>query len=461
MNGETNLIMKTFHVTLANSLIAFVTNNFVWFAVTFWVYLETKSVIATSVMAGVFTLTIAFSGFFLGSLVDRFPKKRVMLLSSVVSLVLYTIAGFIFVTTPYEVFRDASSVRLWIFIVLALVGAIGGNLSGISLSTFVTILIPEDGRDKANGLVGTANGVAFLGASIFSGLAVGYLGMFWVLAIAIVMSLLVIAHLATLAIPDLQKRVRHAHDGEPEHEHEQSHEGVDIPGTIRAIRLVPGLFGLIFFHTFNNFLGGIFMSLMDAYGLLLVSVQVWGILWGILSLGFIVGGMVVAKKGLGKNPLRTLFLGNIAMWSICSVFTLQASIVLLAIGMFVWLCLIPAVEAAEQTILQKVVPPERQGRVFGFAQSVEQAASPITAFLIGPIAQLIFIPFMTTGAGVELLGPWFGTGTDRGLALLFTLAGVFGLIVTLLAMRSKAYRSLSQIYETESQDPELVEVSPA
>jgi DHA3 family multidrug efflux protein-like MFS transporter len=142
------------------------------------------------------------------------------------------------------------------------------------------------------------------------------------------------------------------------------------------------------------------------------------------------------------------------MWLICSVFTLQASIVPLAIGMFVWLCLIPAVEAAEQTILQRVVPLERQGRVFGFAQSVEQAASPITAFLIGPIAQLIFIPFMTTGAGVELLGPWFGTGANRGLALLFTISGVIGLIVTLLAMRSYAYRVLSKRY----QEPELVPV---
>jgi DHA3 family multidrug efflux protein-like MFS transporter len=223
--------------------------------------------------------------------------------------------------------------------------------------------------------------------------------------------------------------------------------------------MVPGLFGLIFFHTFNNFLGGIFMSLMDAYGLLLVPVQVWGFLWGVLSLGFIIGGMVVARKGLGKNPLRTLFLANIAMWSICSVFTLQASILLLAVGMFVWLCLIPAVEAAEQTILQKVVPPERQGRVFGFAQSVEQAASPVTAFLIGPIAELIFIPFMTTGAGVDLFGPWFGTGTDRGLALLFTAAGLIGLAVTLLAMQSRSYRELSSIYEKDDLGSELDPVS--
>ena len=415
--------MKTFYAVLTNSLTASLTNTFVWFAVTFWVYLQTKSVIAMSVMAGVYTITVAVSGFFLGSLVDRYHKKNVMLLSSLCSLGLYALAGITFVSTPPVVFTDASSVNLWIFIVLALVGAIAGNLRGIALLTLVTILVPEETRDKANGLVGTANGVGFLFASIFSGL--------------------VIVHLWTVSVPDLPKKeVAHP-------EAQTQRHNIDIRGTIRTIRLVPGLFGLIFFHTFNNFLGGVFMSLMDAYGLLLVSVQVWGAIFGFLSLGFIVGGLVVARKGLGKNPLRTLFLANIVMWSICCVFTLQASIVLLAIGMFVWLCLIPVVEAAEQTILQNVVPPERQGRVFGFAQSVEQAASPITAFLIGPIAQLIFIPFMTTGAGVDLLGAWFGTGTDRGIALLFTVSGLIGLSITLMAMRSYSYRALSESYQKQ------------
>jgi DHA3 family multidrug efflux protein-like MFS transporter len=259
---------------------------------------------------------------------------------------------------------------------------------------------------------------------------------------AIALTILVIAHLWMVAIPG-QTRTGTG-------QAEANRESIDIAGTIRAINLVPGLFALILFHTFNNFLGGVFMSLMDAYGLLLVSVQVWGALWGFLSLAFIVGGLVVARRGLGRNPLRTLFLGNIVMWTICIFFTLRASIALMAVGMFIWLALIPMVEAAEQTILQKVISPERQGRVFGFAQSVEQAASPITAFLIGPVAQLIFIPFMTTGAGVEVLGPWFGAGTDRGIALLFTVSGLIGLLVTLMAMRTYSYRALSAHYETDS-----------
>lgn len=431
---------RTFYAVLVNSLTASLTNTIVWFAVTFWVYLETRSVLATSVMAGVYLATVALSGFFLGSLVDRYRKKKAMMISSICSLFLYLVAYLIYISTPERVFKDPSSVMLWAFIILNLVGAIAGNIRTIALSTLVIFLVPEDKRDRANGMVGTANGVSFLVASIFSGLLIGFLGMFWVLVFAIGFTILAIIHLWTISIPE--KEVVHTHA-----EGESGTGQIDIRGTIRVIRLIPGLFALIFFNTFNNFLGGVFMALMDAYGLSLVSVQVWGILWGVLSLGFIVGGLIVSKKGLGEKPLRTLFLANLVMWTICIFFTIQQSIVLLASGMFVYLCLIPVVEAAEQTIIQRLIPQERLGRVFGFAQSIEQAASPLTAFMIGPVAQFIFIPFMTTGAGVELLGGWFGTGTDRGIALLFTVTGMIGLIVTIVAMQSYAYRNLALNYQ--------------
>ncbi|PSB54618.1 MFS transporter [Chamaesiphon polymorphus] len=426
---------KLFYAVLANSLVASLTNSFVWFAVTFWVYLQTQSVVVTSVMAGIYLLTVATSGFLLGSVVDRYRKKSAMMLSSICSLGAYILDYIIFQVTPAAAFTDPSSVMLWVFIILALIGAIAGNLRTISLSTLVTFLIPEAKRARANGLVGMTNGVAFLISSIMSGLAIGFLGIYWMLVCAIGLTILVILHLSILSIPET-KIV-----------HTESHfDSIDLPGTIAALKLVPGLFALIFFTTFNNFLGGVFMSLMDAYGLSLVSVQAWGVLWGFLSLGFIVGGLAVAKKGVGANPLRTLFIANIVMWTIATLFTIQRSIVFLTIGLFLYLCLIPIAEACEQTILQKVIPPERQGRVFGFAQSVEQAASPLTAFAIGPIAQILFIPFMTTGAGVELIGDWFGTGKDRGLALLFTVTGAIGLLMTLLAMRSRSYRKLSQYY---------------
>ena len=80
------------------------------------------------------------------------------------------------------------------------------------------------------------------------------------------------------------------------------------------------------------------------------------------------------------------------------LFPLRSEILPLALGFFLYMALAPVAEASEQTIVQKVVPFKEQGRVFGFAQSLETAASPVTAFLIGPIAQFLVIPSMTDGA---------------------------------------------------------------
>ena len=81
-----------------------------------------------------------------------------------------------------------------------------------------------------------------------------------------------------------------------------------------------------------------------------------------------------------------------------------------------------------------------------FAYSIELAASPLTAFFIGPIAQFVFIPFMTTGRGVELIGSWFGVGAGRGIALVFILTGFIGLIVTLSVMHLQPYKLLAARY---------------
>ncbi len=429
-----------FYNLLANNLVVSVTNSTVWFALTFYVFLETQSVFATAIISGLYLVIVSLSGIWFGSIVDHNKKKDVMLRSSLVSIVIYAVGFALYVTAAPGEFKDVSSVRLWILAPLLLIGVIVGNIRSIAMPTLVSILFPPSKRERANGLVGTVFGVSFLMTSVFSGLLVGHSGMYLVLILAMVVTALAMLHLWTINVPE--REIVHLEDGAPRR--------VDLAGTFKLVRGVPGLFALVLFATFNNFLGGVFMSLMDAYGLSLVSVETWGLLWGFLSSGFIVGGLVISRFGLGGKPLRALFGANIVIWVISSLFTIQSSIVLLTTGMFIYLCVIPFIEAAEHTIIQKVVPVERQGRVFGFAQSVELAAAPLTAFIIGPIAQFIFIPYMTTGGGVDLIGSWFGTGPDRGLALVFTITGLIGLTVTLIAMQSNSYKLLAKRYEKKA-----------
>lgn len=422
-----------FHHLLANTLIAAVTNAFVWFALTFWVYLETKSVLAVSAVGGCFAVANMLFATLFGGVVDHHTKHRCMMLSSVISLAAYSIGGILFFSTPVESFHDPGSISLWALVVTLMAGSVAGNLRMIALSTVVTQLFSED-RDKANGMVGTVNGVSISLTSVFSGLAIGFYDMNLVIVCALIATLLAIFHLRTIRF---EEPPLHLHDAT------EPRKRLDLRGTIQLIHQIPGLFPLLFFNTFNNFIGGVFMALMDAYGLSLVSVQTWGTMFAVLSLGFIGGSAWVARHGLSDHPLRTMLLLNAIAWGVCIFFPILPSAILLGIGIFVWMALTPFIEATEQTVIQTVVPYERQGRVFGFAQSMESAATPVTTFLVGPIAEFLFIPFMTTGAGVALIGGWFGIGPDRGMALLFITSGFIGLLVTIMAFQTKAYRLLS------------------
>lgn len=429
----------TFYQILANNLVANITNFTVWFAVTFWVYLQTNSVLATGVIAGIFLVFTAIFGFSLGSLVDHYPKKLVMLGSSVVSFGFYCAALAIVLLGPVERFAEVTSIWLWLLVLIAMFGMLAGNIRSIALPTLVTLMIPEDRRDKANGLVGMVTGIGFLTTSVISGFLVAWGGMVSTLLFALFFTALVFAHMLSVPIDENKPKAK---AGEAPRARR-----VDIKGTIAVLAAVPGLFALIFLTTFNNFLGGVFIALLDAYGLSLVSVEVWGLLFGVVSCAFIVSGIVISRFGLGRNPLRTLLAGNLAIWVVCALFTIQSNIWLLIGGMAVWMFSLPWIEASEQTALQKLVPPERQGRVFGFAQSVEQSASPLTAFLVGPLTQFVFIPLMSEGgAGANLIGGWFGVGPERGIALVFTLAGLAGVVITAIAFNSKYYRRLSAAY---------------
>ena len=426
--------MRVFYRLLVNTLISGVTATFLWFALTFWVYVETHSVVATGMIAGGFSLSAAVLGPVFGTFVDRHRKHSVMMLATITTALCFAVATAIYIAVDTQSLLDLRAPWFWLLVAFTLFGSVAAMMRSIALSTCVTLLVPNDRRDRANGMVGTVTGVSFAITSVFSGLIIGMLGMGWAYAGALVLTVVALVHLGTIAIDEPEPE-RTEGEGVPKY--------VDVRGAVVAIRAVPGLFLLILLAAFNNLLGGVFMALMDAYGLSLVAVETWGLLWGVISLAFIAGGLVVARFGLGPNPLRVVIIGNLVNWVVCSVFALRSSIVMLTIGMIVWLALIPVIEAAEQTVLQRSIPFERQGRVFGFAQLVENAASPLTAFLMAPLAETVFIPLMTDGRGADWIGSWFGTGPDRGLALMFTLAGLIGIVVTLGARASRSYRRLA------------------
>jgi DHA3 family multidrug efflux protein-like MFS transporter len=384
-----------------------------------------------------------------GTLVDRFRKHSVMVFSAVFTLAAFLAAGAIYLAQPESAILDLGRPWFWLFAGVILTGAVVENLRNIALSTTVTLLVPTERHANANGLVGTVQGIAFIVTSALSGLAVGIVGMGWTLVIALGLTALPLVHLLMLRIPEERP------DPDP------GSKILDVRGAAAAIRAVPGLFALILFSTFNNLVGGLYMALMDPYGLELFAVEIWGIVLAVTATGFLIGGGIVAAKGLGRNPIRTLLLAVAGMGLLGAVFTLREWWWLYALGIWAYMTLVPIIEAAEQTVIQRVVPFERQGRVFGAATALEVSTGPITSFAIAPIAEFWIIPYLRTAEGERAWSWLLGEGEVRGIALIFLVGGLVMVAAALAAFLTRSYRILSAEYATAPSTAEAEDGTPA
>lgn len=442
---------RTFLHVLVNTAVANITTSYLWFGLTFWIYAETRNVITTGVVGAAYMLFIAIFSMMFGTLVDRFPKKAVMAWATVAALGVFVLATGLFFVIGEDRMANLDRPWFWFFALVLLAGAVVEQLRGIALSTSVTLLVPVERHANANGLVGTVAGLSLIVTSVFSGLSVGFLGMGWTLIIGISVLTLTLVHLVGLTIPERPV----AGDADPA----ETVRGklVDLRGGWLAVLAVPGLLALILFTTLNNLYSGVMMALIDPYGIDLFGVQGWGIAFGGLSVGVIVGGAVVAWKGLGRNPVRTILLGAAAVAALGSLALIREWGWLLIVGFFLCMAVFPAVEAAEQTVIQRVVPYAKQGRVFGFALTFEAASAPITAILVAPIAQFWVIPYLRTDAGQQQWAWLLGHGENRGIALIMLVAGIACILFVAGAFLSPQYRRLSAAYLGEP----LPEVTPA
>jgi DHA3 family multidrug efflux protein-like MFS transporter len=426
---------RTFLHVLVNTAVANVTTSFLWFALTFWIYVETRNVIATGVIGASYMLFLAVFGMFFGTLVDRFRKKAVMVWATLAALAVFVLDAAFFFAVGEDRIKDLGMPWFWVFAVVMLAGAVVEQLRGIALSTTVTLLVPQERHANANGMVGTVQGVAMLVTSVLSGLSVGFLGMGWTLVIGVGALALTLVHLVPLPIPE----ERAERTGPVE-------AWVDVRGGWLAVRAVPGLLALVLFSSLNNLFGGVAMAVMDPYGIDMFGVQGWGFWFAVASTGFIAGGAVVAKWGIGKNPIRTILIVVIVLGAAGAVSTLREWAWLYIAGVWLFMALIPAAEAAEQTVIQRVVPFEKQGRVFGFAMTFEAASAPVTALFIAPLAELLVIPYMRTDAGERQWEWLLGTGEGRGIALLLLIGGACTAAFACIALLAPQYRQLSERY---------------
>ncbi|HBG57102.1 MAG TPA: MFS transporter, partial [Porphyromonadaceae bacterium] len=105
--------MKRFLRLLVNIAVANTSTYLLWSAFSFWIYLETKSVLVLSVLSGTYMLLVTLSSMFFGTIVDKHKKKKVMTGASVVTMILLLLASTVFFLTGTTHIANMSSPAFW------------------------------------------------------------------------------------------------------------------------------------------------------------------------------------------------------------------------------------------------------------------------------------------------------------------------------------------------------------
>jgi DHA3 family macrolide efflux protein-like MFS transporter len=124
--------------------------------------------------------------------------------------------------------------------------------------------------------------------------------------------------------------------------------------------------------------------------------------------GSIIGGIIMTAWGGFKNHFRTIGLSCV-LWAI--LFTglgLSQNFVVYLIFMFLAGIPMPLFNVPTITLLQEMVRPDMQGRVFGVQQMIATTILPVGMLIFGPIADVISIEILLvlSSALMAIPGIW-------------------------------------------------------
>lgn len=184
------------------------------------------------------------------------------------------------------------------------------------------------------------------------------------------------------------------------------------------------------------------------------NTNVLGIIQSTLGLGGMVGSIVLSFGGGLKRKIHGVLMEMTISMLGMILFSLGRSTDIWAITAFFTMFFIPFINGSSQAIWQSKVPPDVQGRVFATRSLIAQISTPVSMLLSFPLADHVFEPALMSGGYLEpSFGVLVGTGQGAGMSLMFVIAGLVGIMISLGGYAFQVIRNIEDIlpdHENES-----------
>lgn len=364
---------------------AFISNIGTWMetvAVGILVTTETGQAGWAGIVAAAGFVPSAFAGLLGGALADRIPRRRLLLSTVTVQMLL---AGVLTALAALDAAHPA--------VVTAIV-FLAGCASALGFPTYQALLpdlVPREDLPAAMALGSAQWNLGRVVGPALAGIVIAIGGFTWAFALNALSFLAVIAAIAPLTLPP-----------------PQPHSGESIRAAIssgfRFVRHDPGLRAVVGYFSLNSLLAAPFIALVPAVALKVFDNEDFGTSLLITAQG--VGAVVMAlllgglshRVGLRRVVLGALFL----LPPFLVAYALAPTLGLAAVGIFFVGAAYLGCLSGFNTVAQLRAPPALRGRVMSVNMLILGTLYPVGSILQGWIADSVGLRVTTTVAAVLL-----------------------------------------------------------
>ncbi|HVU14180.1 MAG TPA: MFS transporter [Phototrophicaceae bacterium] len=425
--------LRTFYILIVTQTFSQIGSKISGLALGIYIFHQTGQVTPLALVSLFSFLPQVVAAGFAGALADRWDRRLVMniadggqALGSLLLLILFLSGAF----------------QVWMLYVIVFLQAIFGVFQAPAFSASVTMLIPDNQRDRANAIQQLTGPSAGVIAPAVAGLLYALIGVAGTIAFDLVSFIvaIIVVYLSKIPRP-------------PQTEIGKQMQGSLLKESFGGLQFLwqwRTLLALMLESALINFLFSGATILFTPYILARTgSEATLGTLLSILDLGAIIGGVIIGVWGGTKPRIHTILPAIIIGGAFLAVIGLAQSPVVMALAMFLMMLPLPMANAVSMSLMQAKVPPDIQGRVFAATGQMAMVLIPLSYLLIGPLSDQVVEPAVGK-AGWQTVAPLVGSSAGSGYALLILIAGV------IVAISSALVYAIPRIRRMEFELPDYV-----
>ncbi len=367
----------TFFTIWGGQALSILGSQLVQFALIWHLTVQTSSatVLATASLVGM--LPNVVFGPFIGTLVDRWNRRRIMLLADSIVALATIVLAVLFALDVIEV---------WHIFTVLFIRSLASTFHGNAMSASTSLMVPVEHLTRIQGLNQLLNGGLNIIAAPLGALLLGMLPMQGILAVDVITALFAILPLFFIQVPQPERKAASA---------EKTTVWTDFKAGLRYMISWPGLLIIGLMTVGINF------TIIPAFSLLPLMVKDYfggsaihlSYVESAMGSGMIVGGALLGIWGGFSRKILTSLIGLMGMGAGTLILALApSSAMFLAVGGALLVgFMTPITMGPFFAIIQSTVEPDMQARIFSLLSSVGTGIAPLGLIIAGPVADRVGI----------------------------------------------------------------------